>query len=83
LEEYTPYQRKVIKDYYRNQKAIKFERLQAAVTELYLSKGGKADRLWAKVLGLLRELGCPPARADYIERTRDLADLSRAVSELF
>ena len=82
--DYTPYQRGVIRRFYQNRDALSMQKLQDLVGELYLLPNGKkADRAWERALTMLRSLGCPKARADYIERTRDLDDLSQAVSRLF
>ena len=41
LEDYTPYQQRIIRRYYANQDRIHLQRLQELATELYLSEGKK------------------------------------------
>jgi len=83
--EYTPYQKGVIRRYYENRETIQVQKLQELVGELYLAEPGrkKTDRMWERAVTMLRALECPPARVDYIERTRDLAELSAIVGQLF
>ncbi len=81
--EYTPYQKGIIRRYYGNLDEIRLVRLENLLADLYLAgEGKKADRLWVKAVELLRDLGCARLRADYIERSRDLADLSEVVKEM-
>ncbi len=82
--EYTPYQKGVIRRYYKNIDTIRLARLEELLPELYLAAGDgrKSARLWKKAVALLRELGCPALRADYIERSRDIGDLSEVLKEM-
>ena len=82
--EYTPHQRRMIRNFYQNRDALRVQHLQEWITELYLAGSGKkADRLWERVLDALRALDCPAARVDYVERTRDLTELQAVVQDLF
>lgn len=82
--DYTPYQKGVIRRYYRHRDELRLARLGELVTELYLlPPGRKADRAWERAAASLRELGCPAARVDYVASSRDLEELSRIVGELF
>ena len=83
--EYTPYQKGVIRRYYQNRDAIQVQKLQELVGEIYLAEPGrkKTERLWERAVKMLRDLGCPAARVEYIERTRDLKELSDVVGQLF
>ena len=42
MADYSPYQQKIIKRYYRNYDAIKLQRLSELTTELYLAEGRSA-----------------------------------------
>jgi hypothetical protein len=81
--EYTPYQKGVIRRYYQNIDTIKLARLEELLPEIYLAGDGpKAGRLWSKAVTLLRQLGCPGLRVDYIEKSHDLEDLSEVLKEM-
>ena len=45
LDDYTPYQQKVIKRYYANQDTVHRQRLAELVTELYLAAGMNKEAL--------------------------------------
>ena len=82
MAEYTPYQQKIIKRYYQNFDAIKFQRLSELATELYLSEGKKRDRLWTQVGSILTKLEFPAARVDHLLQKRDPALLAGVLKEL-
>ena len=82
MADYTPYQQKIIKRYYKNFDAIKFQRLSELATELYLSKGKKLDRLWNQVEESLRKLEFPESRITHLMQKRDPALLVGILKEL-
>jgi hypothetical protein len=82
MPEYTPYQQKIIKRYYKNFDAIKFQRLSELATELYLSEGKKRERLWAQVEESLRKLEFPELRIAHLLLKRDPAILVGILKEL-
>jgi len=82
MADYTPYQQKIIKRYYRNFDAIKFQRLSELTTELYLAEGKKCDRLWKQVEESLRKLEFPESRITHLMQKRDPALLVGILKEL-
>lgn len=62
----TPYQQRVIRDYYKHQDAILLQRLGDLVSELYLAEGQRRARLWKRVAQTLRKLDLPPAQVDHL-----------------
>jgi hypothetical protein len=82
MADYTPYQQKIIKRYYRNFDAIKFQRLSELATELYLCEGKKRDRLWSQVEESLRKLEFPESRIAHLMQKRDPALLVGILGEL-
>jgi hypothetical protein len=78
--EYTPYQRKAIRNYYRNEAARKEQRLGEIVSEIWLATTPKRrDALWAKAHDLLLANGVPAAEADRITTARDVEALAKHV----
>ena len=74
LDDYTPYQQKIIKRYYGNQDTIQRQRLAELVTELYLSDGAKRQRAWkSAVVG-----DAEARRAAIADRSRRQAERSGA-----
>ncbi len=82
MADYSPYQQKIIKRYYRNYDAIKLQRLSELTTELYLAEGKKRDRLWNQVEESLRKLEFPESRIGHLLEKRDPALLVGILKEL-
>jgi hypothetical protein len=82
VADYTPYQRKIIDQYYRNLDAIKYQRLSELATDLYLAEGKKRDRLWNQVGDSLRKLEFPETRIERLLEKRDPALLVGILREL-
>jgi acetylornithine deacetylase/succinyl-diaminopimelate desuccinylase-like protein len=66
MDNYTPYQQKVIKRYYAQGETIHLQRLSELVTELYLAEGKKKAKAWESVAGAMQKLGVPQSRIDHI-----------------
>jgi hypothetical protein len=82
VADYSPYQQKIIKRYYNNFDAIKYQRLSELVGELYLAEGKKRDRLWTQVAESLAKLEFPMARIEHLLTKRDPALLAGVLKEL-
>lgn len=76
----SPYQQRVIRDYYRNQDAILVQRLGDLVTELYLAEGKARTRLWKRAAATLKRLKVPDDRVEHLVQSDNpelLANLLR------
>src|SRR5438445_664157 len=73
---------KIIKRYYQNFDAIKFQRLSDLTTELYLAESKKSERLWKQVFETLRQLEFPASRIEHLAQKRDPAILAAILKEL-
>jgi hypothetical protein len=82
LDDYTPYQQKIIKRYYSNQDGIHRQRLAELVTDLYLADGAKRARVWKAAATAMQKLGVPQARIDHVLKQNDPALLAQVVKEL-
>ena len=82
MADFTPYQQKIIKRYYKNFDAIQFQRLSELATDLYLSEGKKRERLWNQVEESLRKLEFPESRIAHLMQKRDPALLVGILKEL-
>ena len=82
MPERSPYQRRVIKNYYQNRDAIMLQRLGEMVTDLYLAEGQSRSRLWKRVAGALENLKLPKARIEHIVRSDNPALVANLVKEL-
>jgi hypothetical protein len=66
MDNYTPYQQKVIKRYYDNAGDLGLQKLAEWVTDLYLAEGKKKEKLWQSVAAAMLKLGVPKVRVDKI-----------------
>lgn len=78
----TPYQKRVIRDYYRNRDAIAERRVQELITDVFLAEGKKRVRCWDHLESHLKVLGMPAEQIAHL-RKQDRPDvLARAVEKL-
>ena len=82
MADFSPYQQKIIKRYYRNYDAIAAQRLAEMVGELYLSEGKKLERLWVRVGETLAKLEFPASRIDHLLAKKDPTLLAGVMKEL-
>jgi ATP/maltotriose-dependent transcriptional regulator MalT len=80
--DYTPYQEKVIRQYYANQPALLRQRLADLVGDLYLAEGKKKQQLWKTAAETLTKLGLPKTRVDHLLAKGDVQLLAGVVKEL-
>jgi hypothetical protein len=82
LDDYSPYQQKIIKRYYANQDTVQLQRLAELVTELYLAEGKKRQRTWQSAAAAMQKLGVPQSRIDHLLAKNDPALVAQVVKEL-
>ncbi|MEZ6124085.1 MAG: hypothetical protein R3C49_13045 [Planctomycetaceae bacterium] len=78
----SAYQQKVIKRYYDNRDAIDDQRLAELVTNLYLSSGKKAEKMWETAEQIMTRMELPATRITHVMESKDPAVLARVVEEL-
>jgi hypothetical protein len=77
----SPYQQRVIRDYYRNQDAILIQRLGDLVTELYLAEGKARVRLWKRATTTLQKLKVPRDQVQHIVQSDNPALLANLLRQ--
>ncbi|MCS7304404.1 MAG: hypothetical protein NZ602_04775 [Thermoguttaceae bacterium] len=82
-KEYTPYQQRIIRNYYQNQQAIMLQRLQEIVGELYLAQGKARQQLWRRAAAAMEKLQVPQSRIQHLLQTDNPAYLANLVQELW
>ena len=78
----SPYQQRVIRDYYRNQDAILVQRLGDLVTDLYLAEGKARARLWKRVTTTLEKLKIPGKQVQHIVQSDNPALVANLLQQL-
>jgi hypothetical protein len=81
MTDYSPYQQKVIKRYYDNQPTIQRQRLAELVSELFLAKGKKLERLWKSAGEAMQKLGVPQSRIDHVLKQANPSLVAEVVKE--
>jgi len=81
--EYTPYQRRIIREYYNTAKPRAVANLQEIVTELYLAKSeGRREQLWQRARKALEAAGMKPKMIDHICAKESVEILAEHVKDL-
>jgi len=81
-KQYSRYQQGIIKRYYEHFDNIQLTRLGELVTELYIAKDTAGeDKLWSRVVDILKKLKVPPQQADQIMRSRRVELLARHLND--
>lgn len=82
MPERTPYQDRIIKNYYQNQDALAMQRLGELATELYLASGKKRTQVWKLLESTLAKLKIPPSRIEHLKQQDDATLVAKLVEEL-
>lgn len=82
IEDYTPYQQKVIKRYYANEGSMSQQRLAELVSELYLAEGKKLQKAWTAAAACMQKLGVPQKRIDHLLKQANPTLVAEVVKEL-
>jgi len=82
--DFTPYQQKIVRNYYKNQGAIREQSLADLVGDVYLATTeAKKTSLWARADKLLEGLGVPASRRMAIVEKRDVNALAEIAAKGF
>ncbi len=81
MKERSPYQQRVIKDYYKNREAIALQRLGELVTELYLAEGKRREKVWERIAAALENLGLKQERIEHLRKQDKPEVLARVLEE--
>jgi hypothetical protein len=82
MDDYTPYQQRLIKRYYENQDTIQLQRLAELVSELFLAEGKKRGQVWKRIESALVQLKVPAQRIEHLKAKDDPKLLAKLVQEL-
>lgn len=84
VKPYTSYQRKVIKNFYNNKDLRLIQKLGELVSNLYLeSNEKKRESGWKNIRKMLLDLKVHPHEVEYLTRDKNLAMISKKLSEMF
>jgi CMP-2-keto-3-deoxyoctulosonic acid synthetase len=62
----SPYQDRIIRNYYQNRDEIMLQRLGELVTDLYLAEGTARAKLWKRVAEALTKLNVPKDQVQHL-----------------
>ena len=84
MPDYTPHQRRIIRDYYDNRSDLMLQKLAELVSELAVEEDEKTRRrLWTRAEKALRNLKVPSARIAKILESQDANLLAEVVKDFF
>lgn len=78
----SPYQERIIKNYYQNRDSIGIQKAQEAITELYLSQGKKRETVWKRLCSHLEKAGMPAEQIEHLREKDDPALVAEAIAKL-
>ncbi|QEF99902.1 hypothetical protein Mal15_39690 [Stieleria maiorica] len=78
----SPYQERIIKNYYQNRDSIGIQKAQEAVTELYLSQGKKRETVWKRLCSHLEKAGLSAEQIAHLREKDDPALVAEAIGKL-
>ena len=82
MTDFTPYQERIIRNYYENRKALAFQKLQELVADIYLADTDrKKESLWKRVEKAMANLKVPETIAGHILARRDPGILARNLKD--
>ena len=82
MKERSPYQQKIIKNYYKSRSALSHQRLSELVTDLYLAEGKKRATIWKRIRTALENLEVKPERIEHLEQKDNPELVAKLVEEL-
>lgn len=81
---YTPYQQKIIRNFYENKDLRLIQKLGELVSNLYLETSGKKrESGWKKIEKILLDLKIHPNEVEFLTKDRNLAVISKKLAEMF
>jgi hypothetical protein len=84
VKAYTPYQKKMIKNFYENKDLRLIQKLGELVSNLYLeSSEKKKESGWKNIKKMLIDLKVNPNEVEYLTKDRNLTIISKKLAEMF
>ncbi len=81
---YTPYQQKIIRNFYENKDLRLIQKLGDLVSDLYIETNEKKkDSGWKKIKDILTDLKVHPHEVEFLTKDKNLAVISKKLAEMF
>ncbi|HHT9159969.1 MAG: hypothetical protein A2099_07320 [Planctomycetes bacterium GWF2_39_10] len=81
---YTPYQQKIIRNFYENKDLRLIQKLGELVSNMYLETSEKKRASgWEKIKKILTDLKVHPNEVEYLTKDKNLALISKKLAEIF
>ena len=78
----SPYQERIIKNYYKNRDAIGIQKAQEAISELYLAEGKKRETVWKRLCAHLEKAGMTAEQIEHLRKKDDPALVAEAITKM-
>ena len=85
MTDYSPHQKRIIRNYYDNRETLMFQKLGELLSDLYLAQGNakKEQGLWIRIEKALDNLEVPGSVRNKVLETQDLELLASIVNHGF
>ncbi len=84
MANYSPHQKRIIRDYYENRSELMLQKLAELVSELAVAETeGQRRKLWSRAEKALRNLEVPSARIARVLESQDPQLLADVVEDFF
>ncbi|MDR4507752.1 MAG: hypothetical protein MRJ65_05865 [Candidatus Brocadiaceae bacterium] len=81
---YSPYQKKIIKNFYENKDHRLVQKLGELISNLYTETNEKKrDSGWKKIKKMLADLNVHSHEVEYLTKDKNLAIISKKLTELY
>ena len=81
---YTPYQQKVIRNFYENKDLRLIQKMGELVSNLYLETNAKKlESGWKKIREILIDLKVHPNETEFLTKDKNLSVISKKLAEMF
>ncbi|MEQ1825184.1 MAG: hypothetical protein ABL921_04535 [Pirellula sp.] len=71
MENFSRYQQSIIRNHYKNQDNVSFQRVQELLTDLYLCEGKKREKVWDSLFTNLERLGIPADQIAHLKEAKN------------
>ena len=81
---YTPYQQKIIRNFYQNKDLRLIQKLGELVSNLYLETNEKKrESGWKRIKEILIDLKIHPNEVEFLTKDKNLTVISKKLAEMF
>lgn len=82
-ENYSRYQKSVIRNFYNNKDNLSLQRAQELLTDFYLAEGKKREKVWESLFMHLERLGVPTDQLKHMKESNNPELVAQLIQKKF